>query len=117
MRISDWSSDVCSSDLVAAMVHSATLAWGGVDILVNNAGILRDRSFAKMDLADFRLVVEVHLMGAVLCAKAVWDTMRERRFGRIVMTTSSSGLYCTFGPANSGAAKLSPMRLTEPTAL
>src|SRR3546814_16042945 len=66
----------------AARVHSATLAWGGVDILVNNAGILRDRSFAKMDLADFRLVVEVHLMGAVLCAKAVWDQMRERRFGR-----------------------------------
>src|SRR3546814_1946520 len=78
---------------VAAMVDGATSAWGGVDILINNAGILRDKSFAKMDLADFRLVVDVHLMGAAVCSKAVWDQMRERRFGRIVMTTSSSGIY------------------------
>ncbi|MBB5706778.1 SDR family NAD(P)-dependent oxidoreductase [Sphingopyxis panaciterrulae] len=102
---------------VAAMVHSATLAWGGVDILVNNAGILRDRSFAKMDLADFRLVVEVHLMGAVLCAKAVWDQMRERCFGRIVMTTSSSGLYGNFGQANYGAAKMALVGLMQTLAL
>src|SRR5690606_26133465 len=58
---------------VAAMVHAATMAWGGVDILINNAGILRDKSFAKMNLADFRLVVDVHLMGAAVCSKAVWD--------------------------------------------
>lgn len=102
---------------VAAMVHSATLAWGGVDILINNAGILRDRSFAKMDLADFRLVVEVHLMGAVLCSKAVWDQMRERRFGRIVMTTSSSGLYGNFGQANYGAAKMALVGLMQTLAL
>jgi NAD(P)-dependent dehydrogenase (short-subunit alcohol dehydrogenase family) len=102
---------------VAAMVHSATLAWGGVDILVNNAGILRDRSFAKMDLADFRLVVEVHLMGAAICSKAVWDQMRERRFGRIVMTTSSSGLYGNFGQANYGAAKMALVGLMQTLAL
>lgn len=102
---------------VAAMVHAATMAWGGVDILVNNAGILRDRSFAKMDLADFRLVVEVHLMGAVLCSKAVWDQMRARRYGRIVMTTSSSGLYGNFGQANYGAAKMALVGLMQTLAL
>ncbi|MGV7119764.1 MULTISPECIES: SDR family NAD(P)-dependent oxidoreductase [unclassified Sphingopyxis] len=102
---------------VAAMVHSATLAWGGVDILVNNAGILRDRSFAKMDLADFRLVVEVHLMGAAICSKAVWEQMRARRFGRIVMTTSSSGLYGNFGQANYGAAKMALVGLMQTLAL
>jgi len=108
---------VTDEEQVAAMVHSATLAWGGVDILVNNAGILRDKSFAKMDLADFRLVVEVHLMGAVLCSKAVWDRMRERRFGRIVMTTSSSGLYGNFGQANYGAAKMALVGLMQTLAL
>ncbi|HMQ20524.1 MAG TPA: SDR family NAD(P)-dependent oxidoreductase, partial [Sphingopyxis sp.] len=102
---------------VAAMVHMATLAWGGVDILVNNAGILRDRSFAKMDLADFRLVVDVHLMGAVICSKAVWDGMRERRYGRIVMTTSSSGLYGNFGQANYGAAKMALVGLMQTLAI
>lgn len=102
---------------VAAMIHSATLAWGGVDILVNNAGILRDRSFAKMDLADFRLVVEVHLMGAAICSKAVWEQMRARRFGRIVMTTSSSGLYGNFGQANYGAAKMALVGLMQTLAL
>ena len=102
---------------VAAMVHSATLAWGGVDILVNNAGILRDKSFAKMDMADFRLVVDVHLMGAAICSKAVWDRMRERRFGRIVMTTSSSGLYGNFGQANYGAAKMALVGLMQTLAL
>ena len=98
---------------VAAMVDSATRAWGGVDILINNAGILRDKSFAKMDLADFRLVVDVHLMGAAVCSKAVWDQMRERRFGRIVMTTSSSGLYGNFGQANYGAAKMALVGLMQ----
>ena len=72
---------------VQAMVADAMRAWGRVDILVNNAGILRDKSFSKMDLADFRLVIDVHLMGAVHCCKAVWDTMRAQNYGRIVMTT------------------------------
>ncbi|PZQ63991.1 MAG: 3-hydroxyacyl-CoA dehydrogenase, partial [Variovorax paradoxus] len=74
---------------VQAMVQQAVDAWGRVDVLVNNAGILRDKSFAKMDLADFRLVVDVHLMGAVHCTKAVWALMNEQKYGRIVMTTSS----------------------------
>ncbi|QCB53623.1 SDR family NAD(P)-dependent oxidoreductase [Sphingopyxis sp. PAMC25046] len=102
---------------VAAMVDSATRAWGGVDILINNAGILRDKSFAKMDLADFRLVVDVHLIGAAVCSKAVWDQMRERRFGRIVMTTSSSGLYGNFGQANYGAAKMALVGLMQTLAI
>jgi len=102
---------------VAAMVDAAATAWGGIDILVNNAGILRDKSFAKMDLADFRLVVEVHLMGAAICSKAVWDQMRERRHGRIVMTTSSSGLYGNFGQANYGAAKMALVGLMQTLAL
>jgi len=91
---------------VQAMVQQTMETWGRVDILVNNAGILRDKSFAKMDLADFRLVVDVHLMGAVHCSKAVWPIMQAQNYGRIVMTTSSSGLYGNFGQANYGAAKM-----------
>ncbi len=87
--------------------------WGRVDILVNNAGILRDKSFAKMELDDFRLVVDVHLMGAVHCTKAVWETMRAQNYGRIVMTTSSSGLYGNFGQANYGAAKMALVGLMQ----
>ena len=102
---------------VAAMVDDVTAAWGGIDILINNAGILRDKSFAKMDIDDFRLVIDVHLMGAAICSKAVWDQMRERRFGRIVMTTSSSGLYGNFGQANYGAAKMALVGLMQTLAL
>jgi NAD(P)-dependent dehydrogenase (short-subunit alcohol dehydrogenase family) len=75
-------------------------------VLINNAGILRDKSFARMTLDDFRLVLDVHLMGAVICSKAVWEIMRAQHYGRIVMTTSSSGLYGNFGQANYGAAKM-----------
>jgi len=98
---------------VQAMVEQALAAWGRVDILVNNAGILRDKSFGKMTLDDFRLVVEVHLMGAVNCTKAVWETMRAQNYGRIVMTTSSSGLYGNFGQANYGAAKMALVGLMQ----
>ena len=91
---------------VQAMVDAAMAKWGRVDILVNNAGVLRDKSFAKMTLDDFRFVVDVHLMGAVNCTKAVWEIMRAQNYGRIVMTTSSSGLYGNFGQANYGAAKM-----------
>jgi NAD(P)-dependent dehydrogenase (short-subunit alcohol dehydrogenase family) len=91
---------------VQAMVDEAVAKWGSVDILVNNAGVLRDKSFAKMTLEDFRFVVDVHLMGAVICTKAVWDGMKERNYGRIVMTTSSSGLFGNFGQTNYGAAKM-----------
>ena len=88
------------------MVAAVVARWGRVDILVNNAGILRDKTFAKMSLDDFRAVVEVHLMGSVHCSKAVWELMRQQNYGRIVMTTSSSGLYGNFGQSNYGAAKL-----------
>ncbi len=104
---------VTDATAVQAMIDEAIHKWGRVDILVNNAGILRDKSFAKMALDDFRLVVEVHLMGAVHCTKAVWDAMREQNYGRIVMTTSSSGLYGNFGQANYGAAKMALVGLMQ----
>ncbi len=97
--------DVTDFAQVAAMVERARERWGRVDILVSNAGILRDKSFAKMGLDDFRAVLEVHLMGAVHGAKAVWDIMRAQNYGRIVFTSSSSGLYGNFGQANYGTAK------------
>jgi len=108
--VTDWNA-------VQAMVADATGAWGRVDILVNNAGILRDKTFAKMDLADFRLVVDVHLMGAVHCTKAVWETMRAQGYGRIVMTTSSTGLYGNFGQSNYGAAKMALVGLMQTLSL
>jgi len=102
---------------VAAMVEQTLGEWGRIDILVNNAGILRDKSFAKMSLDDFRLVVDVHLMGSVICTKAVWDVMRAQNYGRIVMTTSSSGLYGNFGQANYGAAKMALVGLMQTLAI
>ena len=108
---------VTDFDAVQAMVRQAVDAWGRVDILVNNAGILRDKSFAKMELADFRLVVDVHLMGAVHCTKAVWALMNEQKYGRIVMTTSSTGLYGNFGQSNYGAAKLALVGLMQTLSL
>jgi len=91
---------------VEAMVKQAMDKWGRVDILVNNAGILRDKSFTKGSLEDFKLVLDVHLMGSVNCTKACWEIMREQVYGRIVVTTSSSGLYGNFGQANYGSAKM-----------
>jgi NAD(P)-dependent dehydrogenase (short-subunit alcohol dehydrogenase family) len=104
---------VTDYDAVQAMVQQAMDAWGRVDILVNNAGILRDKSFAKMEIADFRLVMDVHLMGAVHCCKAVWPIMTAQKYGRIIMTTSSSGLYGNFGQANYGAAKMALVGLMQ----
>ncbi|HEU5133790.1 MAG TPA: SDR family NAD(P)-dependent oxidoreductase [Steroidobacteraceae bacterium] len=98
---------------IAALVERTRAEFGRVDILVNNAGILRDKSFAKMSIEDFRLVLDVHLMGAVICSKAVWDQMREQKRGRIVMTTSSSGLFGNFGQANYGAAKMALVGLMQ----
>lgn len=98
---------------VQAMVEAAMAKWGRVDLLVNNAGVLRDKSFAKMELEDFRFVVDVHLMGAVNCTKAVWEIMRAQNYGRIVMTTSSSGLYGNFGQSNYGAAKMALVGLMQ----
>jgi len=98
--------NVCDEAQVADMVKKTMDTWGRVDILINNAGVLRDKTFVKMDLADFNFVMNVHVMGAVTCTKAVWDIMREQAYGRIVMTTSSSGLYGNFGQSNYGSAKM-----------
>jgi NAD(P)-dependent dehydrogenase (short-subunit alcohol dehydrogenase family) len=108
---------VCDVDAVQALVAKALADWGRIDILVNNGGILRDKSFAKMTLEDFRLVVDVHLMGAVICTKAVWETMRAQNYGRVVMTTSSAGLYGNFGQANYSAAKMALVGLMNTLAI
>ena len=92
---------------VAMMVKQAMDAWGRIDILIANAGVLRDKSFSKMDIADFEFVMNVHLMGTVKPTKAVWEIMKTQNYGRIIVTTSSTGLYGNFGQANYGAAKLS----------
>ncbi len=104
---------VTEYDQMVEMVAKAKEAWGGVHILINNAGILRDKSFTKMEMADFELVVKVHLIGSANCTKAVWDLMREQAYGRILMTASSTGLYGNFGQANYGAAKLGLAGLTK----
>lgn len=98
--------NVAKFDEVEAMVKQTMDKWGRVDILVNNAGILRDKSFVKGSLEDFKLVLDVHLMGSVNCTKACWEIMREQAYGRIVVTTSSSGLYGNFGQTNYGSAKM-----------
>ena len=108
---------VTDAAAVQAMADAALAEWGRIDILVNNAGILRDKSFAKMALADFRLVLDVHVMGAAICSKAVWEAMRAQGYGRIVMTTSSSGLYGNFGQANYGAAKMALVGMMQTLAL
>ena len=102
---------------VEAMVAAAMKKWGGVHILVNNAGILRDKTFAKMEIDDFRAVLDVHLMGAVHTTKAMWEIMRAQNYGRIVMTTSSTGLYGNFGQSNYGAAKMALVGLMQTLAL
>jgi len=108
---------VTDEQAVDAMVANTIETWGRIDILINNAGILRDKSFAKMEIADFREVVDVHLMGAAICTKAVWGLMREQNYGRVVMTTSSSGLYGNFGQANYGAAKMALVGLMQTLAI
>jgi NAD(P)-dependent dehydrogenase (short-subunit alcohol dehydrogenase family) len=98
--------NVTKADEVQDMVDQALSRWGRIDILVNNAGILRDKSFSKMTIEDFQLVLNVHVMGAVVCTKAVWEHMKTAGYGRIVMTSSSSGIYGNFGQSNYGAAKM-----------
>ena len=98
-------SDITDEAAVQKMVTGVIDTWGRIDILINNAGILRDKSFAKMEIADFRKVVEVHIMGSVHCTKAVWPHMADAGYGRILMTTSTSGIYGNFGQANYAAAK------------
>ena len=112
-----WTCSVTDREGVFAMVAGVVERWGGVDILVNNAGILRDRTFANMDLDDFALVLDVHLMGAVNLTKAAWPHMRDKGYGRVIFTTSSSGLYGNFGQANYGAAKMALVGLMQTLAL
>ncbi|MFC0683441.1 SDR family NAD(P)-dependent oxidoreductase [Novosphingobium clariflavum] len=105
--------DVSDFAQMEAMAARAKEAWGGIHVLINNAGILRDRTFAKMDMADFEQVVRVHLLGSAHATKAVWETMRAQNYGRVLMTTSSSGLGGNFGQANYGAAKLGVLGLAR----
>lgn len=102
---------------VQEMAEQAMREWGRIDILVNNAGFLRDKTFSKMSLDDFRAIVDVHLMGAVICTKAVWEIMKQQNYGRIVMTTSSSGLFGNFGQSNYGAAKMALVGLMQTLSL
>jgi NAD(P)-dependent dehydrogenase (short-subunit alcohol dehydrogenase family) len=104
---------VTEYDQMAEMVARAKEAWGGVHILINNAGVLRDKTFTKMDPADFEFVVRVHLLGSAYATKACWDTFREQNYGRVLMTASSTGLFGNFGQANYGAAKLGLAGLTK----
>ncbi|WP_324698813.1 SDR family NAD(P)-dependent oxidoreductase [Novosphingobium aerophilum] len=105
--------DVSDFAQMEAMAARASEAWGGIHVLINNAGILRDRTFAKMDMADFERVVRVNLLGSAYATKAVWEIMREQNYGRVLMTTSSSGLGGNFGQANYGAAKLGVLGLAR----
>lgn len=99
-------SSVIDDDGVKNMVDQAISEFGQIDILINNAGILRDRSFSKMSMEDFTIVNDIHLMGSVKPTKMVWEIMKEQNYGRILVTTSSTGLYGNFGQSNYGAAKL-----------
>lgn len=105
--------DVSDFAQMEAMAARTIERWGGIHVLINNAGILRDRTFAKMDPADFELVLRVHLLGTAFATKAVWDTMREQNYGRVLMTTSSTGLGGNFGQANYGAAKAGVLGLAR----
>lgn len=116
-QASPWICSVTDRQAVSDMVADTVARWDTVDILVNNAGILRDRTFAKMDLDDFQLVIDVHLMGSVNVTKAAWSHMRDQGYGRIVFTTSSSGLYGNFGQANYAAAKMAMVGLMQTLAL
>ena len=105
--------NVADFDQMVDMVAAAKQAWGGVHILINNAGVLRDKTFAKMDPADFEFVIRVHLLGSAFATKACWDTFRDQNYGRVLMTASSTGLFGNFGQANYGAAKLGLAGLTK----
>ena len=105
--------DVSDFGQMEALVARAVEAWGSVHLLINNAGILRDRTFAKMDPADFELVIRVHLLGSAFATKAVWNRMRDQGYGRVLMTTSASGLGGMFGQANYAAAKLGVVGLAN----
>ncbi|MEX0964143.1 MAG: SDR family NAD(P)-dependent oxidoreductase [Pseudohongiellaceae bacterium] len=97
---------VTDFEAVQAMVDETVARWGRIDVLVNNAGILRDKTFSKLELENWHAVIDVHLTGSLNATKCVWPLMVEQKYGRIVMTTSTSGLFGNFGQSNYGAAKL-----------
>ena len=111
------SSDVADYAQMQAAVARTVEQWGGVHILINNAGVLRDKTFAKMDPADFEFVVRVHLLGSAYATKACWEVMRRQNYGRVLMTASSSGLFGNFGQSNYGAAKMGIAGLARTLAL
>lgn len=108
-----FTGDVSNFEHMQNLAEQALSTFGRIDILINNAGILRDRTFAKMPLEDWRAIIDVHLMGAVNASKAVWAQMQQQEYGRIVMTTSSSGLFGNFGQSNYGAAKMALVGLMQ----
>ena len=97
---------VSNIDAVQDMIDQTMSTWGRIDILVNNAGILRDKTFSKLEISNWHAVLDVHLNGSMNCAKLIWPIMTQQNYGRIVMTTSTSGLFGNFGQSNYGAAKL-----------
>ena len=97
---------VSNIDAVQDMIDQTMSTWGRIDILVNNAGILRDKTFSKLEVSNWNAVLDVHLNGSMNCAKLIWPIMTQQNYGRIVMTTSTSGLFGNFGQSNYGAAKL-----------
>lgn len=103
--------NVANAEQVADMVDKTMAKWGRIDILVNNAGILRDRAFGKMTMEDWNAVMTVHVTGSTICTMAVWPHMKAANYGRIVMTSSSSGIYGNFGQSNYGAAKMAVIGL------
>lgn len=109
--------NVAEYEQMTDMVARTREAWGGVHILINNAGVLRDKTFAKMDPADFEFVIRVHLIGSAFATKACWETFREQNYGRVLMTASSTGLFGNFGQANYGAAKMGLAGLTKTLAI
>ena len=97
---------VADAGPAANIIKTAIDSFGRIDCVINNAGILRDRSFGKMSDAEWNAVIAVHLTGSANCARSVWNQMKEQGYGRILMTTSTSGIYGNFGQANYGAAKM-----------
>jgi NAD(P)-dependent dehydrogenase (short-subunit alcohol dehydrogenase family) len=101
----------------AAIIDTAVQNYGRVDILVNNAGILRDKTFANISIENFRAVLDVHLMGSVLVTKEAWPVMRENNWGRVVFTSSGSGMFGHFGQSNYASAKMGLIGLMNVLAL
>ena len=102
---------VTDLDAVKNMVQQTMDEWGRIDILVNNAGILRDKSFHKVSIEDFNLVMDVHFQGSLNCTHTIFPIMREQEYGRIIFTSSASGVYGNFGQTNYGSAKMAMIGL------